>query len=117
LVASDPDLGAIRNRIQGYREALHERAGPLTVTRQGQGLMKTVEVVPRIDPRGIDYSWLHITREQHADAIGSETEVIAAGGIAVTPLQFERTAEQIWLRLTEKLTNLVAEEIESRSNP
>jgi hypothetical protein len=36
--------------------------------------MKTVEVVPRIDPRGIDYSWLHITRGQHADAIGSETE-------------------------------------------
>jgi 5'-nucleotidase len=69
-----------------------ERAGPLTVTRQGQGLMKAVEVVTRIDPRGADYSWLHITRGQHADAIGSETEVIDAGGIAVTPLQFERTA-------------------------
>jgi hypothetical protein len=41
--------------------------------------------------------------------------VIAAGGIAVTPLQFERTAEQVWLRLTEELTNLVAKEIESRA--
>jgi len=49
------------------------------------------------------------------DAIGSETEVIAAGGIAVTPLQFERTAEQVWFRLTEELTNLVAKEIESRA--
>jgi 5'-nucleotidase len=92
-----------------------ERAGPLTVTRQGQGLMKAVEVVTWIDPRGVDYSWLHITRGQHADAIGSETEVIAAGGIAVTPLQFERTAEQVWFRLTEELTNLVAKEIESRA--
>jgi len=92
-----------------------ERAGPLTVTRQGQGLMEAVEVVTRIDPRGVDYSWLHITRGQHADAIGSETEVIAAGGITVTPLQFERTAEQVWFRLTEELTNLVAEEIESHA--
>lgn len=80
-----------------------EHAGPLTVTHQGQGLMKAVEVTTRIDPRGADYSWLHITRGQSADAIGSETEVIAAGGIAVTPLQFERTAEQVRLRLTEEL--------------
>jgi 5'-nucleotidase len=77
--------------------------------------MKAVEVVTRIDPRGFDYSWLHITRGQHADAIGSETEVIAAGGIAVTPLQFERTAEQVWLRLTEELTYWVAKDIESRA--
>jgi 5'-nucleotidase len=82
-----------------------ERAGLLTVTRQGQGLMKAVDVTTRIDPRGIDYSWLHITREQRTDAMGSETEVIAAGGIAVTPLQFERTAEQAWSRLTEDLTD------------
>ena len=82
-----------------------ERAGLLTVTRQGQGWMKAVDVTTRVDPRGIDYSWLHITREQRADAIGSETEVIAAGGIAVTPLQFERTAERAWSRLTEDLTD------------
>jgi len=82
-----------------------EHAGPLTVTRQGQGLMKAVEVTTRIDPRGGDYSWLHITRGQCMDAMGSETAVISAGGIAVTPLQFERTAEQVWSRLTEELIN------------
>jgi 5'-nucleotidase len=81
-----------------------ERAGPLTVTRQGQGWMKGVDVTTRLDPRGLDYSWLHITRGQQSDAMGSETEVIAAGGIAVTPLQFERTAEQAWSRLSEELT-------------
>jgi hypothetical protein len=37
--------------------------------------------------------------------MNSETEVIAAGGIAVTPLQFERTAEQAWSRLTEELAD------------
>jgi 5'-nucleotidase len=80
-----------------------EQAGPLTVTQQGQGLMRAVEVTTRTDPRGGDYCWLHITRGESADAIGSETQVIAAGGIAVTPLQFERTAEQVRLRLTEEL--------------
>ena len=83
-----------------------DSAGPLTVTRQGQGLIKAVEVVTRIDPRGLDYSWLHITRGQQADAMGSESQVIAAGGIAVTPLQFERTAEQVMSRLTADLANL-----------
>jgi 5'-nucleotidase len=80
-----------------------EHAGPLTVTQQGHGLMKTVEVTTRLDPRGADYSWLHITRGRSTDSIGSETEVIAAGGIAVTPLQFERTAEHVRLRLIEEL--------------
>jgi 5'-nucleotidase len=82
-----------------------ERAGPMTVTRQGQGLMKAVEVTTRTDPRGFDYSWLRITREEQADATGSETAVIAAGGIAVTPLQFERTAKQAWLRLSQELAD------------
>jgi len=75
----------------------------LTVTRQGQGLMNGMEVTMRVDPRGVEYGWLHITRGQRVDATGSETEVIAAGGIAVTPLQFERTAEQVWSRLSGEL--------------
>jgi hypothetical protein len=80
-----------------------ESVGLLTVTRQGQGLMNGLEVTMRVDPRGGEYGWLHIIRGQRGDATGSETEVIAAGGIAVTPLQFERTAEQIWSRLTGEL--------------
>ena len=34
--------------------------------------------------------------------------VILGGGIAVTPLQFERTAEQIWSRLHRELTDQAA---------
>jgi 5'-nucleotidase len=81
-----------------------ECAGPLVVTRQGRGLMKMVEVTTRVDPRGSGYSWLHITRGKSSDGAGTETEVIAAGGVAVTPLQFERTAEQVWSRLSAELT-------------
>jgi 5'-nucleotidase len=83
-----------------------ERAGSLTVTRQGQGLMKAIDVTMRVDPRGGQYGWLHITRGQSVDAMGTETDVVGAGGIAVTPLQFERTAEQVWSRLTEALTSI-----------
>ncbi len=79
-------------------------AGPLTVTRQGYGLVKAVEVTSRTDPRGGDYSWLHFARGQSVDGPGTETEVILAGGIAVTPLQFERTAEKAWSRLSEELS-------------
>src|SRR5580698_3802414 len=56
-----------------------ELAGLLTVTRQGQGLIDGIEVTMRVDPRGGEYGWLHITRGQRVDATGSETEVIAAG--------------------------------------
>jgi 5'-nucleotidase len=62
------------------------------------------DVPSRTDPRGGDYSWLHFARGQSVDGPGTETEVVLAGGIAVTPLQFERTAEKAWSRLTEELS-------------
>jgi 5'/3'-nucleotidase len=70
-----------------------EHAGPLTVTRQGAGLVRRIDVVARTDPRGFEYHWLKFHRAARADAPDSEASVIAARGISVTPLQFERTAE------------------------
>ena len=70
-----------------------EEAGPLTPTRQGAGVVKSINVVPRVDPRGFTYHWLQFHRESHEDAPDSETAVVRAGGISVTPLQFERTGE------------------------
>jgi 5'-nucleotidase len=70
-----------------------ESAGPLTLTRQGVGLVKRIDVIARTDPRGFDYHWLKFHREPRQEAADSEAAVIAAGAIAVTPLQFERTAE------------------------
>jgi 5'-nucleotidase len=101
LLKADWANGACLN--VNFPDVPAEQAGPLTVTRQGQGLMKAVDVTTRTDPRGLTYSWLHIIRGQSADAMNSETEVVAAGGIAVTPLQFERTAEQVWSRMTGQL--------------
>jgi 5'-nucleotidase len=70
-----------------------EAAGPLTLTRQGAGLFKRIDVVARTDPRGLQYHWLRFYREPTQDVGDSEAAVIAAGAISVTPLQFERTAE------------------------
>jgi 5'-nucleotidase len=70
-----------------------ESAGPLVRSRQGTGLVRNINVIPRIDPRGFTYHWLQFHREPHQDAEDSETAVVASGRIAVTPLQFERTNE------------------------
>lgn len=71
-----------------------EAVGPLTLTRQGAGLVRRIDVVARTDPRGLQYHWLKFHRAPRAeDAADSEAAVVAAGGISVTPLQFERTAE------------------------
>jgi 5'/3'-nucleotidase len=76
-----------------------ERAGPLTVTRQGAGLLDGVEVVSRTDPRGLPYHWLQMRRSEKGNPPDSETAALAAGRISVTPLRFERTDEQSLARM------------------
>jgi 5'-nucleotidase len=76
-----------------------ESAGPLTRTRQGAGLVKSINVIPRTDPRGLTYHWLQFHREPYQDAEDSETTAIARGRIAVTPLEFERTSEAVFAEL------------------
>ena len=78
-------------------------AGPLTLTRQGAGLVKTINVVPRTDPRGLTYHWLQFHREQVENAADTETAVVAAGAVSVTPLRFERTNEDALAHLRERL--------------
>lgn len=68
-------------------------AGPLTLTRQGIGLVRRIDVVARTDPRGFAYHWLKFHRAPRQEMPDSEAAVVAAGGISVTPLQFERTSE------------------------
>jgi 5'-nucleotidase len=69
------------------------QAGPLRVTSQGVGLVHGIEVQALADPRGIPYYWMKFKRARREDAPDSETTVVMAGGIAVTPLRFDRTAE------------------------
>jgi 5'/3'-nucleotidase len=69
--------------------------GPIELTTQGIGLMDDVEVVSGIDPRSLEYHWLCLRRTAREDAAGSETFAIGRGQVSVTPLQFERTNQNI----------------------
>ncbi|RAR67801.1 5'-nucleotidase /3'-nucleotidase /exopolyphosphatase [Paraburkholderia unamae] len=78
-------------------------AGPLTVTRQGVGLVQGIDVVPQIDPRGMDYHWLRFNRGPRENSPDSETAVVNAGRVSVTPLHFERTDEKTFATLQAAL--------------
>lgn len=71
-----------------------DQVGEMMVTRQGRGLVKRIDVEPHRDPRGIAYHWLKFHREPMENAPDSETTALAQGNIAITPLQFERTATE-----------------------
>jgi 5'-nucleotidase len=79
-------------------------AGPLTLTRQGVGLVKSINVIPRTDPRGLTYHWLQFHREAVENAPDTETAVVRAGGVAVTPLRFERTNDEALAQLRNSLS-------------
>lgn len=70
-----------------------ESAGPLTLSRQGVGLVESIEVTTRTDLRGGDYHWLNFRRGRRANPPDAESTLIADGRISVTPLRFERTDE------------------------
>ena len=72
-----------------------DKAGPIELTIQGTGLMEDVDVVSGIDPRSLEYHWLHLRRSAREDTPGSETFAIGHGRVSVTPLQFERTNQDV----------------------
>jgi 5'-nucleotidase len=78
-------------------------AGPLTATRQGVGLVESIEVLPQIDPRGLEYHWLRFQRSPRENASDSETAVVASGRVSVTPLNFDRTDENALATLSAAL--------------
>ena len=80
-----------------------DQAGPLTVTRQGVGLLEDIEVLSRADPRNLDYHWLRLRRSVQPDALESETAAIASGRVSVTPLRFERTHDAAFAAMREGL--------------
>ncbi|NML35044.1 5'/3'-nucleotidase SurE [Paraburkholderia antibiotica] len=78
-------------------------ARPLTLTRQGVGLVEGIDVQAEMDPRGIPYHWLRFQRGAHANDPDSETAAIAAGRVSVTPLAFDRTDDATFKRLAASL--------------
>lgn len=81
-----------------------EEAGPLTCTRQGAGIVRNIDVLPRTDPRGFTYYWLQFNRQPFEDTPESETRAVAGGRISVTPLQFERTSQAAYAELRHALS-------------
>ena len=78
-------------------------AGPLTLTRQGAGLLDGIDVVSSRDPRNLAYHWLRPRRTVRDDHAESEASVMQSGRISVTPLRFERTHEETLARLRTAL--------------
>ena len=78
--------------------------GPIELTTQGTGLMDDVEVISAIDPRSLEYHWLSLRRSAREDVAGSETFAIEQGRVSVTPLQFERTNQNVLASLQAGLT-------------
>lgn len=64
---------------------------PLQVTRQGVGHVEHIDVDARTDPRGMPYLWMRFQRGPRENPPDSESAVVQAGGVSVTPLAFERT--------------------------
>jgi len=89
-----------------FPDVAADDAGPVTVTTQGSGLVQSIDVESHVDPRGVPYHWLRFRRGLRKNEPGTETEVLAAGGIAVTPLRFERTDEAAFERVRAALGNV-----------
>ena len=86
-----------------FPHASPEEAGPLTATRQGVGLVQTIDVSERTDPRGINYQWLQFRRGPRENAPDAEVTAVMSGRVSVTPLRFERTDERSFAALSDAL--------------
>jgi len=80
-----------------------DEAGPLRVTTQGEGIVQGIDVESLVDPRDVPYHWLRFRRGPRENAAETETAVVLAGGVAVTPLRFERTDDAAYERLQAAL--------------
>jgi 5'/3'-nucleotidase len=77
--------------------------GPLTLARQGPGLIQGMQVETRTDPRGLTYHWISFRRGPRDQGLESDVEALRAGRIAVTPLRYDRTDEEAYAMLAKVL--------------
>jgi 5'-nucleotidase len=78
-------------------------AGPMTLARQGVGMVAGMFVDTRMDPRGMTYHWLNFRRGDREQGPESDYDALRAGNIVVTPLRYDRTDEEAYQALAEKL--------------
>lgn len=77
--------------------------GPLTLARQGPGLIQGLQVEARTDPRGLRYHWISFRRGPREQGPEGDVDALAAGRIVVTPLRYDRTDEEAYTMLTKVL--------------
>jgi 5'-nucleotidase len=80
-----------------------DQAGPLTLARQGVGMIAGMHVETRTDPRGITYYWLNFRRGNRVQGPESDYDALRAGKIVVTPLRYDRTDEDAYRTLAQDL--------------
>jgi 5'-nucleotidase len=83
-----------------------DEVGPLTLARQGVGEVQGMVVETRRDPRGFPYHWLTFRRGARSQGPDADTDAIAAGRIAVTPIRYDRTDEAAFVALAGALPRL-----------
>ena len=77
--------------------------GPLTLARQGVGLLQGMHVETRTDPRGLTYHWIGFRRGPREQGPESDIEALRAGRVVVTPLRYDRTDEEAYHALAKVL--------------
>lgn len=78
-------------------------AGPIALAKQGEGVIAGMHVDTRVDPRGLTYHWLNFHRSDRQQSPGTDYSAMRAGRIVVTPLRYDRTDEEAFNALAEKL--------------
>jgi 5'-nucleotidase len=81
-------------------------AGEMTLARQGVGAVAGMHVETRTDPRGMTYHWLNFRRSDRKQGPESDYTAFRANRIVVTPLRYDRTDEDAYAALAEKLPRL-----------
>jgi len=84
-----------------------DQVGPVTLARQGVGMIAGMHVETRTDPRGMTYHWLNFRRGDREQGPESDYDALRSGKIVVTPLRYDRTDEEAYFALAEKLPRFI----------
>ena len=76
---------------------------PLVLARQGVGIVQSIEVEARVDPRGLSYHWLRFRRGVRPQQPESDSDALEAGHVVVTPLRYDRTDDDAYTAMASTL--------------
>ena len=74
-----------------FPDVPHDHVKGIAVCKQGKRDFSDLLVDERVDARGQTYYWLGFTRRKGTPPAGTDLAMVAAGHIAVTPLQLDLT--------------------------